>query len=142
MTTRNHSAEAATANNAGEQIETRAEPVCVRIRSSIVTGNGWLPDLKKGENRRRYEAELDWKQSRSLGIKGSPLGRGWTEEEAKADLVARIMHENGIRLELKDPTVWAVYYDTPRAFGIVREVSIIYHAINKKIEELGKEAEA
>jgi hypothetical protein len=33
------------------------------------------------------------------------------------------MHESGIRLELKDPTVWAVYYDTPRAFGIVREVS-------------------
>jgi hypothetical protein len=101
----------------------KPKPATVRIRSSIVTGNGWIPDLKEGEKRRQYEADLDWKQSRSLGIAGSPLGRGWTEEEAKADLIARVMHESGIRLELKDPTVWAVYYDTPRAFGIVREVS-------------------
>lgn len=80
----------------------KPKPATVQIRSSIVTGNGWLPDLKEGEKRRRFEADLDWKQSRSLGIKGSPLGRGWTEEEAKADFVARVMHESGIRLELKE----------------------------------------
>jgi hypothetical protein len=74
----------------------------VRIRSSIVTGNGWIAGLAKGEKRLQYTAELDWKQSRSLGIAGSPLGRGWTEEEAKADLVARVLAADGIRLELEE----------------------------------------
>ena len=168
MTTRN-SAELATANNVGEQIETRTQPVAVRIQSSIVTGNGWLPDLKEGEKRRRFEADLDWEKSRSLGIKGSPLGRGWTEEEAKADLVARVMHESGIRLELKDNTeAKALAHleliekrEMLKGDGITQLISdklgidiempphlsddfedVIFHSINKKIDELMKEVDA
>ena len=80
----------------------KPQSAAVRIESRIVTGNGWLPDLKQGGKRRRFYAELNWEQTRSLGIAGCPLGRGWTKEEAKADLVARVMHENGIRLELKE----------------------------------------
>ena len=78
--------------------DTQPEAVEIKTSSSEVTGNGWLDGLAEGEKRIRWNAWIDGEYPN--GIKGSPLGRGWSEEEARRDLVIRVMRENRIRLEL------------------------------------------
>ncbi len=82
------------------QREEPSDPVTVEIKtsSSEVTGNGWLDGLAEGEKRIRWNAWIDGEYPN--GIKGSPLGRGWSEEEAQRDLVIRVMRESRIRLQL------------------------------------------
>ena len=81
------------------EIDTASNAVDIKTSSSEVTGNGWLDGLPVGEKRIRWNAWIDGEYPN--GIKGSPLGRGWSEEEAIRDLVIRVMHESRIRLEPK-----------------------------------------
>ena len=85
----------------------RADPVVdlpkrktmVKLESRIVTGNGWIAGLKEKEQREQFTASIR-RDRYPEGVKGSPLGRGWSEEQAKADLIRRVIDESGIRLEL------------------------------------------
>ena len=81
------------------ELDTASNAVDIKTASIEVTGNGWLAGLAEGEKRIRWNAWIDGEYPN--GIKGSPLGRGWTEEEAKRDLVIRVMYESRIRLELE-----------------------------------------
>ena len=71
----------------------------VKLESRIVTGNGWIAGLKEKEQREQFTASIR-RDRYPEGVKGSPLGRGWSEEQAKADLIRRVIDESGIRLEL------------------------------------------
>ncbi len=80
------------------EIDTANNAVDIKTASIEVTGNGWLAGLDEGDKRIRWNAWIDGEYPN--GIKGSPLGRGWSEQEAIRDLVIRVMHESRIRLEL------------------------------------------
>ena len=71
----------------------------VELESRIVTGNGWIAELKDGQQRRQFTATLQHDNC-PIEVKGSPLGRGWSERQAKADLIRRVIDESEIRLEL------------------------------------------
>jgi hypothetical protein len=60
------------------------------VESSYFEGNEWI---KKG---RKWTCIID---SRHPEIKGCPLGRGKTEEEAVADLIYRVRIESHIDIE-------------------------------------------
>lgn len=71
----------------------------VELESRTITGNGWIAGLKEGEEREQFTASIR-RDRYPEGVKGSPLGRGWSEEQAKTDLIRRVIDESGIRLEL------------------------------------------
>ena len=88
-----------TNNNNTAELDTATNAVDIKTTSIEVTENGWLAGLAEGEKRMRWNAWIDGEYPN--GIKGSPLGRGWSEEEAIRDLVIRVLYESRIRLELK-----------------------------------------
>ncbi len=88
-----------TNNNNTAELDTATNAVDIKTSSIEVTGNGWIAGLAEGEKRIRWNACIEGEYPN--GIKGSPLGRGWSEEEAIRDLVIRVMYESRIRLELK-----------------------------------------
>ena len=80
------------------ELDTATNAVDIKTSSVEVTGNGWIDGLAEGEKRIRWNAWIDGEYPN--GIKGSPLGRGWSKQEAIRDLVIRVMYESRIRLEL------------------------------------------
>ena len=66
--------------------------VKVKTRSQVLEDNGWV------------EAGIHWycelvRPAHEIGVKGCPLGRGRTEQEAIDDLVRRIGYESRIKIE-------------------------------------------